>query len=74
MKHGVKTYREAGLEARWSKRNGRPVITVRDPIAPLEHQRQTWWIVSLNMFEDMKKDGIREAFRNHTLLGDIFSI
>ncbi len=75
MKHRVGTYRAAGLEAKWSKtRVGQPYIVVRDPNAEFEHQRVTWWRVDNSMYQDMKKIGIREAFGNHTILGDVLSI
>lgn len=74
MKHQVQTYRDAGLEARWIKREGRPVIVIRNPLATLAHQRETWWTVTRGMFEDMQRIGIVEAFTNHTLIGDVFSV
>lgn len=74
-KYSVKTLRAAGLEARWTRnRNGAPIIVVRDPAANLRHQRQTWWAVGQRMWDDMMKDGVREAFDQHTLIADIFSI
>lgn len=71
----MSTFRAAGLEARWSKyRSGQPVIVVRDPNGVCAHQREQWWAVDASMFENMKRDGIAEAFHGHTLIGDIFSI
>lgn len=73
-KYSVKTLRSAGLEARWTRnRNGAPIIVARDPQAGLTH-RQAWWAVGQKMWDDMMKDGVREGFAQHTLLGDIFSI
>lgn len=65
--------REAGLEAQWSKtRAGKPIIVVRDPNGKAEHQRTKWWGVDAQMFNDMKRHGVKEAFDNHTMFGDIF--
>lgn len=75
MKYRVSTLRTAGLEARWTRNdNGAPIIVARDPHATLEHQRKTWWRVGQTVWTAMRRDGIREAFNNHTLLGDVFSI
>lgn len=75
LKHSVKTYRAAGLEAKWGKVNGgTPAIFVRNPKAEAKHQRETWWMITNRMFDDMKEVGIVEAFTRHTLLGDIFSV
>lgn len=74
-KYSVHTLRAAGLEARWTRnRNGAPIIVARDPNATLAHQRKTWWAVGQKMWDDMMKEGVREGFSNHTLLGDVFSI
>lgn len=71
----VRTMRESGLEARWTRRsNGAPVMVVRDPKANLKHQRETWWKVGRAMWDDMQKEGIRAAFSRHTMLGDVFSL
>lgn len=75
MKYSVTTLRTAGLEARWTKnQRGAPIILARDPNAPSEHQRTTWWFVDGSMWDRMAKVGISKAFREHTLLGDIFSV
>jgi len=75
MKYSVKTIRAAGLEARWThNRNGAPIIVARDPQARNEHQRKTWWHVGRAMWDAMMKIGVKEAFEQHTLLGDIFSV
>lgn len=74
MKHAVATYRTAGLEAKWTKRDGKPFIAVRHPAAALKHQRETWWLVTRQMHEAMTASGIIEGFTNCTLLGDVFSI
>ena len=74
LTYSVKTLRKAGLEARWGYRNRKRILCARDPNAHAAHQRNTWWYVDKDMFEAMKRDGVREAFTNHTLLGDYFSI
>ena len=74
LKLAVGTMRDAGLEAKWGKLRDRPVIFVRNPKSPNKHQREQWWIVDNGMWQSMNKQGIVEAFTNHTLLGDIFSI
>jgi len=75
MKYSVKTLREVGLEARWThNRSGAPIIIARDPSSRNFHQRETWWHVTNGMWKDMQSAGIKEAFDQHTLLGDIFSV
>ncbi len=65
----VSTFREAGLEAKWSKtQRGSPYLLAREVGA------KTWFVITANMFERMKKVGILEAFKEHTLLGDVLSI
>jgi hypothetical protein len=72
FQHRVNTYREAGLEAKWTRnRNGRPVIVARKPVLP--GSSRTWFQVTRDMFETMKSVGVREGFERCTLLGDIFS-
>jgi len=69
FQHRVATYREAGLEARWSRnRLGRPIIVAR------KDSNSTWFQVTADMFETMKSVGVREGFERCTLLGDIFSV
>ena len=75
MKYQVATFREAGLQARWSKNAfGAPFISVRNPNARARHQREEWWIVTSEVFEDMESMGIVRAFDKHTTLGQFFSI
>lgn len=65
----VSTFREAGLEAKWSKtRVGQPYIVARTVGA------KSWYIVTKDMFERMKIVGVAEGFEEHTLLGDVLSI
>ena len=73
VKYQVGTFRDAGLQARWTKtRNGVPIIAARDPNGRGVHQRTQWWVVDEHMFNDMKRHGIREAFDNHTMMGEFF--
>lgn len=75
LTYRVSTFRAAGLEARWGRnRKGAPRIYARDPDSKLRHQRDTWWEVTPNMFENMKTDGVRLAFAGFTLIGDLFWI
>jgi hypothetical protein len=75
MKNSVKTYRAAGLEAKWGRtRRGAPAIFVRNPSSPNRHQRETWWMVDRSMYELMSKLGVLEGFDSATLLGDLFSV
>ena len=75
MEYVVKTFRDAGLEARWTKtRRGQPCIVVRDPNSKIDHMRTQWWLVDQPMFDDMDKHGIMDGFVNHTLLGDMLSV
>ncbi len=65
----VNTFREAGLEAKWSKtQTGKPYLLARGAWV------KAWFVITANMFERMKKVGILEAFKEHTLLGDVLSI
>lgn len=67
MKYSVKTLREAGLQARWTKtRRGAPIISASNG--------NGWYVVDKDMWESMKKYGVMETFSNYTLLGDYFSI
>jgi len=71
----VSTFRQAGLEAKWSKtRQGEPYIAVRNPESKEAHQRERWWVCNQNMFDLMQKYGVAEGFDSATLLGDIFSL
>jgi hypothetical protein len=76
MDYRVKTFRDAGLEAKWGKTSpyGGPVIYARCPNAKAKHQREQWWMVDHAMWRRASVVGIRQAFEEHTLLGDIFSI
>lgn len=65
----VNTFREAGLEAKWSKTNiGSPYLVAR------KAGTKTWYKVTAGMFSRMEKVGVVEGFEEHTLLGDVLSI
>jgi len=69
MKYILKTFREAGLEAKWNKTaEGEKFITVRKP------KEKTWWVCDRQMFKTMHREGVMQGFETHTVLGDIFSI
>ena len=64
----VGTFRQAGLEARWTRtRNGAPIIATRVPGGQ-------WYVVNDAMFKRMQKHGVREGFEQATALGHIFSV
>jgi hypothetical protein len=72
----VSTFREAGLEAKWSKTpSGKPYIVARksgssDKVRP----GKTWFVVTADMFKRMEAVGVAEGFEEHTLLGDMLSV
>jgi len=69
MKYQVGTIRKAGLEAKWIKtRCGAPMIAAR------KNKHCSWFAIDCQMWNAMKKEGIRKAFEEHTLLGDVFSV
>jgi len=73
MTYTLQTFRDAGLESKWAKTfAGRPIITVRNPNAKLQHQREKWWVVTKSMFENMTENGVIEGFERETLLGNMF--
>ena len=75
MHYKVSTFREAGLEAKWSKtRKGSPIIVARNPKVRFEHQRKQWWAIDNKAWELCKQVGIVEGFDSCTALGDIFSV
>jgi len=75
MRYIVKTFRDAGLEAHWSRtRDGAPIIAVRDPNSKYNHQRLEWWVVDQSMWDAMKARGVLVGFDECTALGDIFSV
>ena len=75
MRYVVKTLREAGLEAKWSRTSsGGPILVARDPNAKADHMRKRWWYVDKQMWDSMKKTSIQDGFESWTILGDLFSI
>jgi hypothetical protein len=69
MKYNVKTLRDAGLQAKWTKtRLGAPIIAARKP------GTRGWFLVYRDMWKDMNAEGVVSAFERFTLLGDIFYI
>lgn len=75
MNYQVKTFRDAGLEAKWTKTpKGSPVIVARDPNGTLHHQRTTWFYVDSTMLSMMSKEGIVAGFRSATLIAHYFSL
>lgn len=75
MRYVVKTFRDAGLQARWTKtREGAPMIAVRNPNSKYPHQSKSWWLVHQSMWDAMKERGIMQGFDECTALGNIFNI
>lgn len=74
MKYRVGTFRDAGLEAKWSKSRGARIIVARNPNAVSEHMRKRWWWVDRDMWATMQEHGVVDGFDAHTILGDLFSI
>lgn len=75
IKLSVKTFRDAGLEAKWGRTSrGGPCLYVRNPASHYKHQRETWWMVTKSMHSAMESAGIVEGFTLQTLIGDVFSV
>lgn len=67
MPYAVQTFRDAGLEAKWSKNSaGAPIIIARKPGGRFYYADRKMW-------ETAQKVGVAEAFDRHTALGDYFS-
>lgn len=65
----VGTFREVGLDAKWSKTGrGEPYIGVKLP------EQKTYTVCDAQMFKTMEREGIKQGYETHTVLGDIFSI
>jgi hypothetical protein len=65
----VATFREAGLDAKWSKSGaGKPCIVakVKNSIG--------YYVVTAAMFKRMQKVGVSQGFEEFTILGNAFSI
>lgn len=75
MKYSVKDIRAVGLEAKWTHTNrGAPIIVARDPNSKYQHLRETWWCIDDKTWKRAEKVGIKQAFEENNLLGNIFSI
>ena len=75
LEYKVSTFRECGLDAKWSKtRSGKPIIVVRDPESELPHQRNQWWWLDSAMYKAMQNEGVKQGFNSSTIIADIFSI
>lgn len=75
MKYSVHPFREAGLEAKWTKtRLQTPIIAVRDPDSKLKHQRERWWMIGEKDWPEFVRDGIRAVFERRTMRADLFSV
>ena len=73
IKYSVKTFREAGLEAKWGRtRKGQPCIYLRWPQAPTQHQRERWVMCDNRMMTRMQRDGVVRGYDNSTVLVDLF--
>lgn len=72
----VGTFRDAGLEARWTKNSrGAPIIVARDPKSDQRHQRERWWYMDRAAWTCVAREGdVRRGFDCATILGDIFSL
>ena len=74
MRYVVKTFRDAGLKAKWGKtRHGAPCIFASWPDG-MRHQRDTSWLVDAGMWKLMGEHGMVEGFDQATCMGDVFSI
>lgn len=74
VNYRVADIRALGLECKWSKVRGGPIIVARNPAAELAHQREKWWMIDQNMWERARKVGLVQAFDEHTALGNYFSV
>jgi len=75
MRYVVQTFKDAGLEARWGRTgSGAPMIFARNPKARLKHQRESWWAMDARFWKEAETVGVAQAFDQHTLLGDMFSV
>lgn len=70
MEYRVSTFREAGLEARWTRtRTGAPIIAARKPGA------KAWELMDANAWRAIQRAGsVKDGFENVTLFADIFSV
>ena len=70
LEYRVKTFRDNGLEARWTRtRRGRPCIVVRD-----KKYAKKWLLVDKEIFAAMQADGVHDAYVSRAVMLDLFSI
>lgn len=75
LRYTVSTLRAAGLEARWGRnRAGAPLLFARDPDERRPSLREAWFPVTDGLWQSMQRKGVVEAFRDWTLLADVFSV
>jgi hypothetical protein len=72
--YNVGSLRAVGLEARWGRKVGRPVLFARNPNATSDHQRETWWLMDGRAYKRAKLVGWVEAFDEATAFGRYFSV
>jgi len=71
MKYTVGDIKKQGFDAKWAKtKRGTSIIVARDPESPDE----TFYAVTRDMWDRAKAVGFKEAFREHTALGEFFSV
>lgn len=71
LEYRVGVFREAGLEAKWSRtRQGAPIIAARHP----DVGGGKWYAMDARMWERAAEVGVKQAFEEHVCLGHIFSI
>jgi hypothetical protein len=65
----VGAFRAAGLDAKWTKtEHGAPYMVAKLP------SQSKWWVCGQAMWDYMGKVGVLQGFKDHTLLGDAFSV
>jgi hypothetical protein len=73
LRFGVKVFRDAGLEAKWGRIEGKPFIFLRDPKSSLLHQRTKWWACTRELWATAVACGdVKQAFDQATLTGNHF--
>jgi hypothetical protein len=70
LQYKLATFRNAGLEARWTRTSNRAPI-----IAAKRWESSTWCVVDSRMWKEMQRSGdVLETFKDFTALVDVFSI
>lgn len=64
----VSTFREAGLEAKWSKAHSR-----RPYLVGRQCGGKSWLVITSDMFARMEEIGVLEAFQEFTIKGTVVS-